>query len=129
METRTLEDKGGKPGWMRARLDENKIVLDGGPKGGQAINGVVLKTKDEVRAFINYLDSAKNTYGIVPQPSILKRVLRTRLRLMARTGWCILQSYNKGENDWQNRIDVGFGDLDRFIHDLMHLAWMMQPAP
>ena len=127
MKTDKLIDYRERPGWIRARLTANTIALEGEP-GGSVLKECVFETETGVRELIRYLESAKgNTYARPRIPLPLHSPLYGRMHTEGRDkGLSFVWDHHPGYRDPGYRIYARAEDVDRFIHDLMHLAWMLE---
>ena len=139
MLTHKLTDCRGEPGWLRARLANNKIVLQGEPHGSD-LKQFALENEAQVIAFICHLESLKGKSSYEKEgasykrtstrkPQSIRRFFRGRMEVGPRRKGISIAWLPLGNSVWGCRINPASEEVDRFIHDLMHLAWIMYNSP
>jgi len=103
---------------MRARLAAKKLVLEAQP-GNWAFNGFAFENRQQVRQFLEWLESAKGRpYDRPPTPPFLHHRMRIEGR---KRGLFFRWDHHPGDKDWGYTVYVRTADVDRFIHELMRL--------
>jgi len=119
METCKLTDRREESRWIRARLDDNRIHLEAEPGKWS----FTFETEAQVKQFILHLESSKGqTYA---RPGMLTFFRGKRMKVEGRyRGVSVVWDWDAAYQDCGNRIYANSDDVDEFVHQLMHLAWM-----